>query len=276
MICYKCGNDIPSDSAYCPFCGIKLFVTCPKCGHVHSSQYPICNKCGTNRVELAEKQVQEQIITNAWIELTGSPTGDTIMLDKYVGNNKDFPDSIVMPSGVTAFNGFKYKNSHYSYDPEAKRILSSLKCFILSASVTEITELAFLNCAGLKCITIPDRVTKIGESAFWDCTSLTNIVIPNSVTCIGTNAFARCTALHSIIIPDSVTLVGRGAFKECTSLSQITLSNRLKEIRDDTFSGCSSLTKIEIPSNVKLISGMVYRVVDDEVGCFTYEAGAFL
>lgn len=199
MICYKCGNDIPSDSAYCPFCGIKLFVTCPKCGHVHSSQYPICNKCGTNRVELAEKQVQEQIITNAWIELTGSSTGDTIMLDKYVGNNKAFPDSIVMPSGVTAFNGFKYKNSHYLYDPEAKRILSSLKCFILSASVTEITESAFYNCAGLKCITIPDRVTKIGESAFSGCTSLQSIEIHNSETKIEPSAFEGCTTLKSIV-----------------------------------------------------------------------------
>lgn len=82
--------------------------------------------------------------------------------------------------------------------------------------------------------------------------------------------------MYSIIIPDSVTLVGRGAFEECTSLSQISLSNGLKEIEDDTFRNCSSLTKIEIPSNVKLIWGMVYRIVDDEVGCFTSEAGAFL
>lgn len=62
MTCYKCGNTIPVDSEFCPFCGIKLFVTCPKCGHRHSSQYPICNKCGTNRENyLAEQRRLEQM-----------------------------------------------------------------------------------------------------------------------------------------------------------------------------------------------------------------------
>ena len=106
MICYKCGNDIPSDSEYCPFCGIKLFVTCPKCGHTHSSQYPICNKCGTNRANyiaeqqrlkeeriieekqkriaaerlakeraIQEEKARERTILSNWRSLTGSDTG---------------------------------------------------------------------------------------------------------------------------------------------------------------------------------------------------------
>ena len=48
-ICWKCGEIIPRDSEYCPFCGEQLFVSCPKCGHRYSAQYPNCNKCGTNR-----------------------------------------------------------------------------------------------------------------------------------------------------------------------------------------------------------------------------------
>ena len=48
MVCYHCANIIPADSEYCPCCGIKLFETCLKCGHKYSSQYKICNKCGTN------------------------------------------------------------------------------------------------------------------------------------------------------------------------------------------------------------------------------------
>ena len=56
MVCYACGEIIPANSTYCPNCGKQLFVTCPKCGHEYSSQYPNCNKCGTNR----EKYLKEQ------------------------------------------------------------------------------------------------------------------------------------------------------------------------------------------------------------------------
>ena len=58
-ICWKCGEIIPRDSEYCPFCGEQLFVSCPKCGHRYSAQYPNCNKCGTNR-EQHLKRLKEQ------------------------------------------------------------------------------------------------------------------------------------------------------------------------------------------------------------------------
>ena len=51
MFCYKCNNVIPRDSAFCPYCQIKLFTECPKCGAKCSTQYPACNQCGTNRAE---------------------------------------------------------------------------------------------------------------------------------------------------------------------------------------------------------------------------------
>ena len=60
MICYKCSEIIPKDSEYCPLCGCNLYVTCPKCGHEYSSQYPRCNKCGTNPKEYYESQRREE------------------------------------------------------------------------------------------------------------------------------------------------------------------------------------------------------------------------
>ena len=48
MFCYKCNQVIPANSAFCPWCQTELFVTCPKCGHKYSSQYPACNQCGTD------------------------------------------------------------------------------------------------------------------------------------------------------------------------------------------------------------------------------------
>lgn len=54
-VCYSCGEIIPSDSEYCPYCSKELYVTCPKCGHHYSSQFPACNKCGTNRSQYYRK-----------------------------------------------------------------------------------------------------------------------------------------------------------------------------------------------------------------------------
>ena len=51
---------IPLGSTYCPVCGKKLLVTCPKCGHEYSSQYPVCSKCGTNREEYNERKRREE------------------------------------------------------------------------------------------------------------------------------------------------------------------------------------------------------------------------
>lgn len=51
MVCYACSEIIPSDSEYCPHCRKKLYETCPKCGAKYSSQFNVCNKCGTDRVQ---------------------------------------------------------------------------------------------------------------------------------------------------------------------------------------------------------------------------------
>ena len=60
MFCYKCNNVIPANSKFCPCCNIELYTTCPKCGQKYSSQYPICNQCGTNRQEYLQLQKKEQ------------------------------------------------------------------------------------------------------------------------------------------------------------------------------------------------------------------------
>lgn len=60
MFCYKCNNVIPGNSTFCPYCQIKLFVECPKCGAKHSSQYPACSHCGTNRQEYIAVQQREK------------------------------------------------------------------------------------------------------------------------------------------------------------------------------------------------------------------------
>ena len=55
-ICYACGEIIPANSKFCPYCSKELYVTCPQCRHIYSSQYPACNACGTNRANFYEEQ----------------------------------------------------------------------------------------------------------------------------------------------------------------------------------------------------------------------------
>ena len=56
IVCYKCGNTIPSSSQYCPVCQVQLYNVCPKCGHKYSAQYQSCDQCGTNRNQYLAQQ----------------------------------------------------------------------------------------------------------------------------------------------------------------------------------------------------------------------------
>lgn len=60
MVCYACNEIIPSNSEYCPYCKKKLYETCPKCGATYSSQFKVCNKCGTDRREFLNRQRKEE------------------------------------------------------------------------------------------------------------------------------------------------------------------------------------------------------------------------
>ena len=60
IVCYACGEVIPDNSKFCPYCSQELYVKCPKCGQIYSSQYPACNQCGTNREKYYEQEKQKR------------------------------------------------------------------------------------------------------------------------------------------------------------------------------------------------------------------------
>ena len=60
IICYNCGEVIPKDAKFCPYCSTNLYVTCPKCGKEYSSQFPACSECGTNRDEYYKQQREKE------------------------------------------------------------------------------------------------------------------------------------------------------------------------------------------------------------------------
>ena len=72
IICYNCGEIIPKDAKFCPYCSTNLYVTCPKCGKEYSSQFPACSECGTNRDEYYKQQKEkeeEERLYKKWEEI---------------------------------------------------------------------------------------------------------------------------------------------------------------------------------------------------------------
>lgn len=48
MVCFKCGENIPDDSVFCPDCGTRLDgkVKCKNCGYFNDKELEICARCG--------------------------------------------------------------------------------------------------------------------------------------------------------------------------------------------------------------------------------------
>lgn len=67
-VCYSCGEIIPTDSQFCPICGKELWVECPNCGNDYSSQYSICNHCGTNREQFLKEQRKREAEREAYLK----------------------------------------------------------------------------------------------------------------------------------------------------------------------------------------------------------------
>lgn len=59
ILCFHCGEVIPEDSNYCPYCSSSLYVSCPQCSFRYQVRYPACPQCGTNR-EAYKKREQER------------------------------------------------------------------------------------------------------------------------------------------------------------------------------------------------------------------------
>lgn len=90
-ICFACGEIIPSNSEFCPYCSKQLYETCPKCGNTYSSQFPACNKCGTNREyyykqqESERKSIQGNIVTSSgYTSSKNRKSDDTFNWMKYL------------------------------------------------------------------------------------------------------------------------------------------------------------------------------------------------
>lgn len=277
MICYKCGNDIPSDSEFCPFCGIKLFVTCPKCGHTHSSQYPICNKCGTNRANYvaeqqrlkeeeilrekqrieeqriieeeqkriaAEKLAKERAIQEEKRALEEAKAREAkIRSDWCVLTNKD---RVGTPNDL--WQGDQIVTYKYMYKYKCKsKYGSSIYSYTFPSNIIVPSEVKKV-----------DGFTSIAQDRCWLLTHKYDIIEGPSDDEL-TDARQRLfSSLHSLEFQEGVEEIGTHAFIDCDSLSNLSLPNSLKKIKEGAFSGCCSLNRITIPNSVESIGEGVF------------------
>lgn len=272
MICYKCGNDIPSDSEYCPFCGIKLFVTCPKCGHIHSSQYPICNKCGTNRANYEaelqrlkeeelrrEKQrIEEQrIIEEEQKRIAAERLAkEQAIQEKKRALEEEKAREAKIRSDWCTLTGKKRVDPHPIWSDQIKtyEFMFKYRRDGIAGKRWFIVDRVFpAN------IIVPSEVKKVGgftseRDDKWWLEEHKNDIIEGPSYDELTDARQRIfSSLHSLEFQEGAEFIGPGAFVNCDSLFRLSLPNSLKSIGARAFSGCHALKEIRIPAGIETV-----------------------
>ena len=162
-----------------------------------------------------------------------------------------------------SFNGgvLEELNVNCLFDQSTFAQITTLKKVTLGGSITEIPQMAFLDCKGLQTVSIPSGLTKIGSQAFFGCSSLQDVTLPASLTEIGYQAFRDCDALTSITFPDSLEKVGDQAFLitkdkgHTGSLTTVTFGAKIpsfltsdgkESINPQLFTGQDKLTTVDM------------------------------
>ena len=176
-----------------------------------------------------------------------------------------YTGEITIQSSVT-FDGLDYNPTRpvKQINPNAFEG-STITKVTIPASVEEILDYAFRDCAQLTTVIMNEGLKKINSEVFKNCTSLTSITLPEGLQDIGSNSF-EASGLTSITLPGSLAYLRYAAFKDCTSLTSITMAyTPLESLPDDgwfssdmkgilvsdgsVFSGCTSLTDVTINRN---------------------------
>ncbi len=128
---------------------------------------------------------------------------------------------------------------------------SGLRTVNIPATVTDVGDNAFYDCAGLSSVEV--HAANIGKFAFSytgtgrtmdsivkerpDIAHLTSVTLGAEVRSIGSNAFQYCP-ITAIEIPEGVEKIGQYAFAQ-TDLTQVTIPASVTKIGEHAFYGCA-------------------------------------
>ncbi len=281
-----------------------VLAKCPECGGTikveSEKKLGVCENCGEPFVVEEAINNFTNYYTNNYItnNNTTHNYGDGAVVNVYENSSEDFE---IVAGELKKYKG---KSADVIIPNNVDKIGSMcfahlpIKSIYVSASVTDIDDHAFSDCAAsiesiqvdsqnecfvvengvLICKTnksivkvisslsnyaIPNGIDRINSYAFANCKKLKNVTISKSVTSIGNSAFSGCTNLTSVTIPKSVKTIGYSCFKNCESLLSIELPDGLTEIGISAFENCKSLKNISIPKSVETESFSHY----DFEGC---------
>ncbi len=246
-----------------------VLAKCPECGGTikveSEKKLGVCENCGEPFVVEDAINNFTNYYTNNYI--TNNNTihnyGDGAVVNVYENSSEDFE----IVAGV--LKKYKGKSADVIIPNNVDKIGSMcfahlpIKSIYVSASVTDIDDHAFSDCAASiesiqvdsknECFVVENGVLicKTNKSIVKAISSLSNYTIHNGIDRINSYAFANCKKLKNVAIPKSVKTIGYNCFKNCESLLSIELPDGLTDIGSRAFENCKSLKNISIPKSVK-------------------------
>ena len=154
-------------------------------------------------------------------------------------------ETVVLPEGLGRLGGSTFCSC------------TSLKSFAIPNSVTNIGDMAFVDC-GVTNIAIPASVKEIEGYAFYR-SALQRVNIPGTVKVVGFGAFWGAEQLKEANVEEGVVSIGGEAFSNCSSLEKVTLPDSIAEIGARTFDECEALEAVTVPASVKTIGTAAFR-----------------
>ena len=177
--------------------------------------------------------------------------------------------TVCIPDGVTAIDDQAFANCPAIQKIEIPDSVTTIgrRAFYASTGLADrngmviVRGILFRYCGKAKQVVIPEGVTEIGDMAFLNCKSLESISVPDGVVRIGDSAFEGCKKLRSILLPETVERIGKSAFEDDAALRQVTLPRKLLQLEANTFKGCRSLFDMTLPDGLLSIGDEAFRKV---------------
>ena len=238
--------------------GSSAFNSCSKLTSLtflHSSLIPSIGANSFFRLPSGRKLYYNSNVTNASNLTSGSgvASGDLVMVNIY--------------TDIQYINYYLYSDNtarviDYNDTSSTLSILSSITNSQGTYNVTNIGDIAFINCSSLTSVTIPTSVTSIGSSAFYYNTSLTSVTFLQTplLPTIGINAFSSNASGRKVYCYSTVTnssvLTSGGTGLSSGDLVIINTSSNINYYLNDTnntgtLSGYNGTpTTITIPTSI--------------------------